>query len=148
MESGGFARAVCYAKLVYIELQYWLIGLSPEGYHGQKAAAWARLPDYPHAIAQMRQSLKYSESANSRLCVAYYLACLDDWANAAREYAQAVKLNPSPQILLAQAEAELRSGNSQKGLELISAVEVLLDTGNAGLAGTCAELRKEFGLPA
>jgi hypothetical protein len=145
--SGGLAKIFCAAKLLYIELQYWLIGLSPEGYHDQKAAAFARLPDYPRAIAQLRASLGYSESANNRLCIAYYYVCLDDWVNAAVEYAQAAKLKPTPEILLAQAEAELRLGHTQKGVELIATAEVIVPAGKPELARAAADLRREFGLP-
>ena len=135
-----------YLKLAYIELQYWLVGLSPEGYYSQKAAVCVGIHEYPRAIRFLKLSLESTNSAAVRAWLAYCHACQGDWANAAAEYERAGAMRPNRHTWLAQAEAELRLGNSQKGLELIAAVEAGNDALDDATRRSCQELRREFAL--
>lgn len=120
--------------------------MSPESYHAQNAVAWVRVPDYPRAITQMKALLGYSKTQRNHACLAYYHACNGDWSAAATEYANAIRLNPNPQYLLAQAEAEGKRGNLEEARKLLVTAEMIQDPPDVQLVREANELRRELGI--
>jgi hypothetical protein len=110
-------------RLAYTEAQYWLIGLTPETYHLHQAGVWADLNEYERAISHLKRYLAVTENVTARSELAFYHSCLEQWSQAATEYAKVVPAWPHPAILLAHAEAELRLGNTGKGREIIASVD-------------------------
>lgn len=109
--------------LTYAELNYWLVGTSPEGYHLAKAHAWSRIDDHARTIEQLRLALKYSNNLRVRCQLAWHLACLGDWTQAAQEYANVAAVTPLPVALFGQAEAEMHLGNKLKAVELLGTID-------------------------
>ena len=122
--SVSFPRRLwCLLRLSYTELQYWLIGLSPESYHLHQATVWVEMHAYRRAIVHMKSYLKNTENATARWYLAYYHSCVEEWSQAAEEFGKVVTAMPHPAVRLGQAEAELRLGNRAKAKEIIDAVD-------------------------
>ena len=75
-----FAAAL---HIAYVELQYWVIGLTPEPYHWQQATACETLEKYPRAVHHFGRCLTSKESAWARGLLAYCHAQLGDWSDEA-----------------------------------------------------------------
>ncbi|MEJ0084403.1 MAG: hypothetical protein WDO72_01865 [Pseudomonadota bacterium] len=141
-------RAWCCFRLAYTELQYWLVGLTPEGYHLRQAQLWAEMQAFKRAIVHMKSYLKNTENATARWYLAYYYSCAEEWSQAALEYGRVAGVLPQPVVRLGQAEAELRLGNRAKAKEIIDSVDIEFPQLDAALRGARDELRKEFQLGA
>jgi hypothetical protein len=116
-------RAWCYLRLAYTELQYWLVGLTPEGYHLRQAGVWVEMHAYRQAIGHMRAYLANTENATARWYLAYYYSCVEEWAQAALEYEKVVVVLRQPVVRLGQAEAELRLGNRARAREILDGID-------------------------
>ena len=136
----------CFFRLTYTELQYWLVGLTPESYHLQQAGAWVEMHGYRRAIAHMKKYLANTENATARWYLAYYHTCVEEWSQAAHEYAKVVSVLPQPVVRLGQAEAELRLGNRAKGKEIIDAVDREFPRLDGAVRTARDELWEEFQL--
>jgi hypothetical protein len=98
------SRAWCYFRLVYKELQYWFVGLTPESYHLHQARVWGEMHAYRRVIAHMKSYLKNTENAKARWNLAYYLGCVEEWSQAALEYGKVAGVLPQPALRLGQDE--------------------------------------------
>ena len=136
----------CLLRLGYTELQYWLVGLTPESYHLHQANVWVEMHRYRRAIAHMRAYLTNTENATARWYLAYYHSCVEEWAQSAEEYAKVVPVLPQPVVRLGQAEAELRLGNRARAQEIIDAVDREFPQLDDVLRRARDELRSEFQL--
>ena len=141
-------QAWCFLRLGYAELQYWLVGLTPESYHLHQANVWVEMHRYRRAIAHMKAYLANTENATARWHLAYYHSCVEEWSQSAAEYAKVVQVLPQPVVRLGLAEAELRLGNRTKGKEIIDAVDREFPQLEDVLRRARDELRSEFQLDA
>lgn len=116
-------RILAGLRLIYTELQYWLVGLTPEGYHHAQASAWEGLGDFDRAAKHVRAYLKCTDKPQMRALLAYYHSRLHRWPDAAREYAAAISKWPHPSIVLGLAEAKLHLGDVAHAAELAASVE-------------------------
>lgn len=137
-------QAWCFLRLGYTELQYWLVGLTPESYHLHQASVWVEMHKYRRAIAHMKAYLANTENATARWYLAYYHSCVEEWAQSAQEYARVATVLPQPVVRLGHAEAELRLGNREKGKEIIDAVDRDFPQLDDVLRRARDELRSEF----
>lgn len=103
-------RLLAAFRLVYWELQYWLVGLSPEGYHHAQASAWEDLGNYSRAAKHLRAYLRNSDKPQMRGWLAHCYAKLEQWPDAAREYTTAISKWSHPSLILGLAEAKLHMG--------------------------------------
>ena len=136
----------CYVRLAYTELQYWLVGLTPESYHLHQANLWVEIRAYRRAIAHMKAYLTNTENATARWYLAYYHTCVEEWSQAALEYGKVAPLLRQPVVRLGQAEAELRLGNRVKGMEIIETVDREFPALDGVLRTARDELWNEFRL--
>lgn len=141
-------KAWCYLRLVYMELQYWLVGQTPETYHLHQAGVWVELNAFRRAIAHMKAYLTNTENATARWYLAYYHSCIEEWSQAALEYGKVAPLLPQPVVWLGQAEAELRLGNRAKAKEIMEAVDRDFPQLEGALLAARKELHDEFRLGA
>ena len=116
-------QLLAYSRLVYTELQYWLVGLSPEGYHSAQARAWEDLGNFNRAAKHLAAYLENSEKPQMRALLAYCFARTERWADAAREYAAVIAKWPHPSVALGLAEAKLHLGEVAEAHALLAAVE-------------------------
>lgn len=133
-------------RLAYTELQYWLVGLTPEGYHLHQAGLWVEMHAYRKAIGHMQKYLANTENATARWYLAYYHSCVEDWAQSALEYEKVVAVLRQPVVRLGQAEAELRLGNRAKAMEIIDGIDREFPHLDDALREARDDLRKEFQL--
>src|SRR5262245_36502899 len=98
-------RLLAALRLVYTELQYWLIGLTPEDYHWRMASAWEELEKFSRAARHLKSYLQSSENAQVRALLAYFYARLGSWSLAAEEYKTVIAAWPHPTFILGLAEA-------------------------------------------
>jgi hypothetical protein len=110
-------------RVVYSEMQYWLIGMTPEGYHWAKASAWEDLGNYHRAAKHWAGYLKNSENPKIRAQLAYCHARNSRWSEAAVEYTKALASWSHPSLILALAEAKLQIGDTMAARELLDALE-------------------------
>jgi tetratricopeptide (TPR) repeat protein len=117
------SRALAWFRLTYTELQYWLVGLTPEGYHWAQAAAWEDLGNFHRAAKHLSGYLQCSENAQARALLAYCYTRIGSWSLAAAEYTTVLASWPHPSIMLGLAEAKLQLGDLAKARELAEIVE-------------------------
>lgn len=157
MKADRFRQVAAILKIGYTELQYWLVGMTPEGYHFQQSRNYEQLGASKRSAHHSHQVLRYAEYPEPRARLGYYYAMQAKYAEAAEHYRKAAKNWPHPSILLALAQAELRMGNHQAAAELIEQVEASqlndqlvsltadvkseLKTANNGMQATCADAR-------
>jgi hypothetical protein len=110
-------------RLVYTELQYWLVGLTPEGYHHAQASAWEDLGNFDRAARHLRSYLQNSDKPQMRGWLAYCHSKLEQWPDAAREYTAAVSKWSHPSLILGLAEAKLHLGEAADAAALAALVE-------------------------
>ena len=116
-------RVIAVVRLVYTELQYWLLGLTPEGYHSAQASAWEDFGDFNRAAKHLSAYLQKSDSPHVRGLLAYCYSRTQRWPDAAREYAAVIATWPHPSLVLGLAEAKLRLGEVAEAHELVASVE-------------------------
>jgi tetratricopeptide (TPR) repeat protein len=141
-----FARMRGRLSLTYTELQYWLLGLTHESYHLHQAGVWADLHRYERAISHLKRYLAVTENVTARSELAFYHSCLQEWPQAAQEYAKVTAIWPHPAVRLGHAEAELRLGNVAKAQEIIAAVETEFPELDEVTARARDEIKAEFRL--
>jgi hypothetical protein len=110
-------------RLVYTELQYWLVGLTPEGYHHAQASAWEGLGNFDRAARHLRAYLQNSDKPQMRGWLAYCYSKLEQWPDAAREYTTAISKWSHPSLILGLAEAKLHLGEAADAAALAALVE-------------------------
>lgn len=110
-------------RLIYTELQYWLVGLSPEGYHASQARAWEDLGNFDRAARHLKAYLDASESTHMRALLAYCYSRLERWPDADREYTRILADWPHPSLVLGLAEAKFHLGEVTRAQELVASVE-------------------------
>lgn len=116
-------QLIALLKVGYTELQYWLIGMSPEGYHFAQARNYDSLGATHWSAHHSHEVLKYAEYPEPRARLGYYYAMLGRPAEAAEHYRKALQAWPHPSLQLALAHAELRIGQYQAAVELLERVE-------------------------
>jgi len=117
------SRILACLRLVYMELQYWLVGLTPETYHHAQASAWEDLGKYDRAAKHLRAYLENSDKPQMRGWLAYCYAKLEQWPDAAREYTTAISKWSHPSLILGLAEAKLHLGDIANAAALAALVE-------------------------
>jgi tetratricopeptide (TPR) repeat protein len=117
-------RAGLYVRLIYKELQYWLIGLTPEHYHHYQAVIFSELLRFDAAIKHYRAYLKLTDDPRVRVDLGLLLGTVSRWSEALTEYERALIKWGHPAVRLAIAEAHLRLGNKAEASRLIGLVIV------------------------
>lgn len=117
------SRVLACFRLVYTELQYWLVGLTPEGYHHAKASAWEDLGNFHRAASHLRAYLRNSDKPQMRGWLAYCYSRLEQWPDAAREYTTAISKWSHPSLILGLAEAKLHLGDVAHAAALAALVK-------------------------
>jgi hypothetical protein len=117
------SRVLAVLRLVYSELQYWLVGLTPEGYHHAQASAWEDLGNFNRAARHLRAYLQNSDKPQIRGWLAYCYSKLGQWPDAAREYTTAISKWSNPSLILGLAEAKLHLGEVAHAAALAALVE-------------------------
>jgi tetratricopeptide (TPR) repeat protein len=140
--SNRFRQVTALLKIVYTELQYWLVGMTPEGYHFQQSRNYEQLGASKRSAHHSHQVLRYAEYSEPRARLGYYFAMQAKYAEAAEHYRKAIQNWPHPSILLALAQVELRIGNHQAATALVERVEA--SEMNDQLAAPIAEVRSEL----
>jgi Flp pilus assembly protein TadD len=110
-------------SIAYTELQYWLLGLTPESYHWAQGSAWERLGRYRHAAHHLARYLQSSENTHVRALLAFCYVRIGSWADAAREYSAVLDVWPDPSIAINLAHAQLQLGNTAHARQLVALVE-------------------------
>lgn len=111
-------RVLAGLRLGYIELQYWLLGLTPEDYHSAMARAWEDWGNLERTAHHLSAYLGYSEDTQIRALLAYCRSRQGAWQQAAGEYATVIEKWPHPSMILGLAEAKLNLGDLQAAREL------------------------------
>lgn len=137
-------RLLAYSRLVYTELQYWLVGLSPEGYHSAQASAWEDLGNFNRAAKHVSAYLENTEKPQMRAFLAYCFARTERWADAAREYAAVIDKWPHPSVALGLAEARFMLGEVAEAHRLLASVEHSNSPLDPAIAHALALLKTEL----
>ena len=116
-------RASLYARLIYKELQYWLIGLTPEHYHHYQAVILSELLRFDAAIKHYRAYLNLTDNPHVRVNLGLLLGTVSRWSDALTEYERALIKWRHPAVRLAIVEAHLRLGNKAEASRLIRLVK-------------------------
>jgi len=116
------SRVTLYLRLIYKEVQYWLVGLTPEHYHHYQAGILSELLRFDGAIKHYRAYLKLTDDPHVRANLGMLLGTVSRWAEALTEYERAFIKWRHPAVRLAIAEAHLRLGNSTEASRLIGLV--------------------------
>lgn len=116
-------RAVALLKLVYTEMQYWLVGMTPEWYHLSQGRNYEQLGAYSRAAHHCRQLLEWRDHGEIRARLGLCYAMLRQDAESVREYRKAVEQWDHPAIVLGLAQAEFRNGNTRTARELLKKVQ-------------------------
>lgn len=140
--TNPYRRITALLKLGYTELQYWLLGMTPEGYHFQQSRNYERFGSVERAAHHSRQVLRYAEYPEPRARLGHYYAMRGSYVEAVEHYRKAISTWPHPSILLALAQAEVRIGNHQSAIDLIGQVED--SEMKEQLATAIAEVRSEL----
>ena len=117
-------RAIALFRLVYVEIQYWMVGITLENYHWVKASAWEQFGDLNRTAKHLEAYLKEENNPRIRAWLAYAYCRLGQWAGAEREYSQALHSWRHPSVMLALAEANHKLGNTLKARELADLAEI------------------------
>jgi hypothetical protein len=117
------SRVLASLRLVYTELQYWLVGLTPEGYHHAQASAWEVLGNFDRAARHLRAYLQNSDRPQMRGWLAYCYSRLEQWPDADREYTTAIGKWSHPSLTLGLAETKLHLGEVAHAAALVALVE-------------------------
>jgi len=115
-------RAGLYVRLIYKELQYWLVGLTPEHYHHYQAVILSKLLRFDSAIKHYRAYLKLTDDPHVRGNLGLLLGTVSRWSEALTEYERVLVKWRHPVVRLAIVEAHLRLGNLSEASRLISLV--------------------------
>jgi tetratricopeptide (TPR) repeat protein len=138
------SRLVLHWKCVYKELQYWLLGHSPEHYHHYKAYIHSELCDFTRAVKHYRAYLTNTNDPRIRANLGMTLATLERWPEALAEY-QKVELEwPHPAVVLAIAEAHVRLGDREAALRQITKVDAGSLEQDPALKAAREDLMKEL----
>ena len=135
---------VAMLKVGYTELQYWFIGMTPEGYHFKQARNYDELGATRRSAHHSHEVLKYAEYSEPRARLGYYYVTLGNHADAVEHYRKAVQTWPHPSIMLALAQAELRLGNIDAAVTWLERAEN--SEMKAQLQDAIAEVRSELAI--
>lgn len=116
-------RALALLKVAYTELQYWLVGLTPEAYHLSQSRNYEQLAWYGQAVAHCRKLLLFCEHPETRARLGLCYSFLGNHGESVREYRKAVAAWDNPAVVLGLAQAEFRNGNRETALELLNRVQ-------------------------
>ena len=122
-KSFSWKRSIALLKVGYTELQYWLVGMTPESYDFQQSRNYDELGAAKRSAHHAHEVLKHAEYPEPRARLGYYYAMLGNPAEAVEHYRKAVATWPHPSILLALAQMELRVGRYGAASELVTRVE-------------------------
>lgn len=117
------AKLMALLRIAYTELQYWLVGLTPETYHLNQSRDYERLNAFSRSAHHCRRMLQLTEHAETRARLALCYSELGNNNDAVREYRKAVATWDHPGIVLGLAQAEFRAGNPETALELLKRVQ-------------------------
>lgn len=116
-------RVGAFLKVAYTELQYWLVGLTPEQYHFSQSRNYEQLAWYRQAVHHCRKLLMVCENPETRARLGLCYSLLGNHVESAREYRKAVAAWDDPAVMLGLAQAEFRNGNLETALELMNRVQ-------------------------
>lgn len=122
-KAPSLQQLVALLKVGFTELQYWLIGMTPEAYHFQQSRNYEQLGASRRSAHHSHEVLKYAEYPEPRARLGYYYATAGKHVDAAEHYRKAVQTWPHPSIMLALAQAELRIGHKQAALDWLERAE-------------------------
>jgi tetratricopeptide (TPR) repeat protein len=108
-----------------MELQYWLLGVTPEHYHHYKAYIYSQLCDFKGAVKHYRAYLASSNDPRLRANLGMALGTLERWPEALAEYQKVEVEWPHPAVMLAVAEAHLRMSDKEAARQQIAKVDAL-----------------------
>ena len=115
-------RMGLYLRLFYKEIQYWLVGLTPEHYHHYQAVVLSELLRFDGAIKHYRAYLRSSDDPHVRGNLGLLLGTVSRWSEALTEYERALVKWRHPIVRLAIVEAHIRLGNLVEASRLIGEV--------------------------
>jgi Flp pilus assembly protein TadD len=115
-------RALAVLKIVHLELQYWLVGLTPETYHVLQSRNYVQLGAYSRAVHHCRRFLQLKEHPEVRARLGLCCSLLGQHLDAVREYRKALENSQHPALVLGLAQAEFRSGNVERARALLKGV--------------------------
>jgi hypothetical protein len=142
IKTDSLRRFSAFLRIGYTELQYWLVGMTPEGYHFQQSRNYDRIGAVKKAVHHAQQALRYGEYSEPRARLGYYSASQGKYQEAADHYRKAISTWGHPSILLALAQMELRIGNPQAAADLVERVEAT--EMKTQFAAVIAEVRSEL----
>lgn len=116
---GIFAYFLAFARVLYLTLGNWLVGLTPEENHWAKGAAWSRVEAYRWAAWHFRKYLTYSDDPRIRAHLGWCYAQLGMLESAAQHYRQAQSRSPDPRIAIGLAEVEADLGHREAARTLV-----------------------------
>jgi thioredoxin-like negative regulator of GroEL len=138
-------RLVPILKLIWTEVQYWMVGLTPETYHWSMAQAWEQLGDFRRAGRHFAGYLQNSENTQVRAMLAWCHTKNGSWSEAAKEYAKVLTLAKHPSLELGLAESYLELGQVENAQPLIDSVEKQADSLEPRMQEALIELKQRMG---
>ena len=135
---------IIWLRIVFNELAFWMVGLTPESYHGQAAYLWSRLDRYDKVLKHCRGYLRSSENSEIRAMLGYSLAYRGDWKAAAETYRGITDIWSAPHRVLCLAEAEMHSGNLEEAKKILVSLEVGHAQSDSALAQHVEQLKGEL----
>lgn len=139
-------RAIAFLKVVYTEIQYWLVGMTPEGYHLKQGRNYEQLVAYSRAAHHYRRFLEWRDHGEIRARLGICYAMLDMNAESVTQYRKALEQWDHPAIMIGLAQVEFRTGNAEAARQLLQRVQA--SESAQDLQPLIAELEKEMSAPA
>lgn len=139
-------RFIALSKVIYTEVQYWLVGMTPEGYHLKQGRNYEQLVAYSRAAHHYRRFLEWRDHGEIRARLGICYAMLGMNAESATEYRKALEQWDHPAIMIGLAQAEFRNGNAGAARELLQKVQASQMAQE--LQQLIAVLEKEMAAPA
>jgi hypothetical protein len=136
-------RLLLNMKLLYTDIQYWVVGLTPEYYHLHHARLSWRLHDFGTAAKHFLAYFKYTDNPQVRAELGLCFGTIEKWPEALAQYQRAAMSWSDPAVKLAIAEVHLRMGNTDACLAQIKSVDEEFPTLSASLGNAKAELLRE-----
>jgi tetratricopeptide (TPR) repeat protein len=142
------SRVVPVLKLIWTEAQYWMVGLTPEGYHWSMARSWEQLGNFRRAATHFARYLQNSEDAHVRAMLAWCHTKNGCWDEAVKEYAHVLAVWKHPSLEFGLAESYLELGDIEKARPLIESLEQQVDSLEPAFRVELDILRQRMGVRA
>ena len=111
-------RAWCTLKLVYLYLQYWLVGLDETGFQVTKGNHLLDLGLYPAAAKAYQRALKETQSAYVHASLGFCYLNIGLFDKAVSSLRSAYSKNPRADVGVTLAQALLEAGEREEGARL------------------------------